>query len=87
MPSEKQMLSRKLPVFAGRFQPLHKGHLEVMRRLSKGGRFAVVIGSVQEFGTDKNPFNFAERKEMIEGALKEAGIKNFRIYGVVDFLR
>jgi len=78
----------KLPVFVGRFQPLHRGHLEVMKELSGisgKDRFMIIIGSMQESSTKDNPFTFSERREMIEKALKAEGIKNFKIFGVRDF--
>jgi nicotinamide-nucleotide adenylyltransferase len=77
-------LSYKIPVFIGRFQPLHKGHLEVMKMLSKKGEFIIVIGSMREFSTPKNPFTFFERREMIERALKAEKITSFKILGLPD---
>jgi len=75
-----------LPIFIGRFQPFHKGHLEAIKWiLKREKRILIVIGSLQEFQIKDNPFSFKERKEMIEGSLLRVGIKNFKIYGVPDF--
>jgi NAD+ synthase len=73
------------PVFIGRFQPFHKGHLDVIKDISKKGSFTIIIGSMQEFCSDKNPFTFAQRKEMIESALAFEGIWGYAIQGVPDF--
>lgn len=73
-------------VFIGRFQPFHKGHLEAIKWILKEeNNVSVVIGSLQESGTPKNPFSFKERKEMIGKTLLSEGIKNFKIFGLPDF--
>jgi len=72
-------------VFIGRFQPFHKGHLEAVKWILKDyGRVIIVIGSVKESLTDKNPFTFYEREEMIEKTFLKSGIKNYEIFGVPD---
>jgi nicotinamide-nucleotide adenylyltransferase len=72
-------------LFVGRFQPFHKGHLRVIKDILKENDFVVIaIGSSQEKGTEKNPFSFEERKKMIEIALKNEGIENFKIIAVPD---
>jgi nicotinamide-nucleotide adenylyltransferase len=76
----------KKALFVGRFQPFHKGHLEVIGRLSKKyGKVYIIIGSATESGTFKNPFTLEERIEMIKRALEPSGIKNFEISSVEDF--
>jgi len=75
------------PVFVGRFQPLHNGHLEVIKWISRQAKeFFIVIGSMQESGTAANPLDFKERKEIIEKTLAASGVKNFKIFGLPDFL-
>lgn len=70
----------------GRFQPFHNGHLEAIRWvLKQAGEVSIVIGSMQEFGQAKNPLNYQERKEIVTLALKEAGIGNYKIFGLPDF--
>jgi len=77
----------KKVVFVGRFQPFHNGHLEAIKWiLGQMGEVSIVIGSMQEYGQVNNPLDFKERKEILEAALKEAGIKNFKIFGLPDFL-
>ncbi|MFZ3073712.1 MAG: NAD+ synthase [Minisyncoccales bacterium] len=76
----------KKVVFVGRFQPFHNGHLEAIRWILKQvGEVGIVIGSMQEYGQVNNPLDFKERKEIVEMALKVAGIKNYRIFGLPDF--
>ena len=54
-------------VFIGRFQPLHMGHVAVINQaLSLANQVVIVVGSAFSSRSPKNPFTFAERKEMIE---------------------
>ncbi len=76
----------KKAVFVGRFQPFHNGHLEAINWILKqAGEVSIVIGSIQEFGQMNNPLDYKERREMVEAALKEAEIKNYKIFGLPDF--
>lgn len=51
----------------GRFQMFHNGHEELIdTALELCERVVVFVGSSQESGTSKNPFDFKTRKEMIE---------------------
>lgn len=61
-----------LLVFIGRFQPVHIGHIEVIRTaLSKAKYVAVLIGSSNQPRTSKNPWTYLEREDMIMEALAE----------------
>ena len=74
-----------IAIFIGRFQPFHNGHLETVRWILKEHKeILIVIGSIQESLTKKNPFTFKERKKMIEDVLVLEGIKKFKIRGVSD---
>ena len=59
----------------GRFQPLHLGHMEIIRRAVKEYELIIGIGSAQKSHTLENPFTAGERYEMIRRALKEEGIE------------
>lgn len=84
--SEYQLPKNKKVVFVGRFQPFHNGHLEAIKRiLRQTNEIYIVIGSMQEFGQMENPLDFATRKEILEVAFKEEGIKNYKIFGLPDF--
>lgn len=57
-------------VYVGRFQPLHHGHLALLRHaLELAPQVVVVIGSAWQARTPKNPFTWQERAEMIGLAL------------------
>ena len=77
---------KKQCVFIGRFQPFHNGHLEVIKWILKQNlNLSIVIGSLQEYGTFKNPLKFFERKIILERVLKAEGIKGVEIFGLPDF--
>lgn len=67
-------MSRKFDflVFIGRFQPFHHGHLEVIKTaLDQADRVIVLVGSSNQPRTEKNPFNFDERRLMIYHAVED----------------
>ena len=60
----------KVGLYIGRFQPFHKGHLSVVQEaLDHCDKLIIAIGSAQESGTEKNPFGFELRKELIRRSL------------------
>lgn len=68
-------------LFPGRFQPLHKGHLHVLKTLFKEfDEVVVAIGSAQEGFTCNNPFTAGERIEMINRALVGEGFSRDRFW-------
>ncbi|AQW31672.1 bifunctional nicotinamide-nucleotide adenylyltransferase/Nudix hydroxylase (plasmid) [Ralstonia syzygii subsp. celebesensis] len=72
-------------VFIGRFQPLHRAHIEVLRRaLSLADTVCVLIGSTDRPRTIKDPFSFDERRQMILSVLNEAERARVRIAAVQD---
>ncbi len=73
-------------LFVGRFQPLHKGHVRVIRNLLKRfSKIIIAIGSIQEKRTEENPFSFRERKRMLELVFgKEIKNGKIEIIGVRD---
>ncbi len=75
------MENRSRGLFVGRFQPFHKGHLEVVKYiLSKEKKIIIVIGSAQYSHTLENPFTAGERMEFTWRALDEADVKSDRYY-------
>lgn len=73
----------KRGVFVGRFQPLHKGHLIVIKDiLKKIDELVIVIGSAQYSHRLDNPFTTGERINMIRKALEEAKIPINRCWTV-----
>ena len=81
----------KLALLVGRFQALHLGHERMIRdAIALSDRVAVFIGSSQESGTQKNPFSYEVRKQMLENVfgdaieiypLPDAGLGNNCLWG------
>ena len=74
-------------LFIGRFQPFHRGHLQIVKLIIKEqGNIVIAIGSSQESNTEQNPFTAEERKEMIEKVLHAENINpnNYTICFVPD---
>lgn len=72
-------------LFIGRFQPFHKGHLQVIQSAcSEYDEVIIGLGSSQYGYTLENPFTSAERKLMIEGSIKGTDVKNYRVVLIPD---
>jgi len=68
-------------LFVGRFQPFHKGHLEVIKKILKEvDELAIIVGSSQYSHRLDNPFTAGERITMIQKALQEDGIQLSKIW-------
>lgn len=62
--------SHAAAVVIGRFQPLHNGHLILLRQaLAAAPLCLMVIGSAHQARTPKNPFTWEERAQMIRLAV------------------
>lgn len=60
----------KVALFIGRFQPFHNGHLFALQESAKlAEQVVVMIANSEEQGTDKNPFSYELRREMINKVL------------------
>ncbi len=74
-------------LLVGRFQPFHRGHLEVVRAIRAdrpGDALLLGIGSAQESYTLENPFTSGERFEMISRAISEAKFDRIEIVPLPD---
>jgi nicotinamide-nucleotide adenylyltransferase len=74
----------------GRFQPFHRGHLEVVRKVRADRPSAALligVGTADESYTWDNPFTAGERLEMIERALAEAKVENVQLIPISDIAR
>jgi nicotinamide-nucleotide adenylyltransferase len=72
----------------GRFQPFHKGHMEVVRKIAEeSDHLTIGIGSAQYSHTLENPFTAGERYLMIAESLRAEGIKDFFIVPIEDLNR
>jgi len=73
---DKPIVKKTVVVYAGRFQPFHKGHYAAYSKLvSKFGKDNVYIGTSNDTSGTKSPFNFDEKKEI---ATTMFGIPNNR---------
>ena len=62
---DKPTVKKTVVVYAGRFQPFHKGHYDAYKRLvSKFGADSVYIGTSNDQSGDKSPFSFKDKKEI-----------------------
>jgi len=74
---EEALKDKEWSLFIGRYQPLHEGHIKLMRvALDRGDN--ICIGLRASDKTDSNPYGFAERIEMVEKAF-EKEIKENRV--------
>ena len=63
MNGEKQF---GLGILVGRFQTIHSGHEQMIRTAAAiCERVAIFVGSSQESGTQKNPFSYELRRELL----------------------
>ena len=84
----KQKDSRKnTALFIGRFQPLHHGHVYVLRSILKTyNKVKIGIGSSQLSNTFNDPFTNIERNEFIKAAFKKRQISSerYEVYQIPD---
>jgi len=72
----------------GRFQPLHNGHMEVIRKCAaESENLTIGIGSAQLSHEVDNPFTAGERYLMINEVLKAERISNYCIVPIEDINR
>lgn len=70
-------------LIVGRFQTFHKGHQSLVDAgLSLCDRILILIGSAQESGTERNPFNIATRIDVIRSVYEDN--KCVSVYALPD---
>lgn len=63
-------MEHKVGLLCGRFQPVHKGHISLIREALKHcDHLILAIGSAQESGTKRNPFDYETRKELLRRSM------------------
>ncbi|MBR1605798.1 MAG: adenylyltransferase/cytidyltransferase family protein [Alphaproteobacteria bacterium] len=69
-----------------RAQPFHIGHQKLVdRMLTECERVTVILGSIQEQGTDRNPLNYTTRKKMIQNIYRDKlEYERLKIIGLFD---
>jgi len=71
-------------VYWGRFNPPHKGHMEVIRRFSKKCRLVIAVGSSEQKDTRPNPFDGSERVAMLRAYLREEHVHGVKVIAFRD---
>ena len=75
-------------LLVGRYQPFHKGHLEVLiEAMKKCDELIIGIGSAQESHTMENPFTAGERIEMIRLCLGKERLSRVIMIPIPDVNR
>ncbi len=80
-------IKNRIALFIGRFQPLHHGHIYVIKQILKSKKkIKIGIGSSQLSHTINDPFTSDERKMFIKTALQKRGISSqqYTIYYIQD---
>ena len=73
-------------IYIGRFEPVHNGHLALLRRaLDNAAHVIVVIGSAWQARSPKNPFTWQEREAMLRDALPPADRSRLQVLPVRDY--
>lgn len=75
---------KMIGLYIGRFQPFHKGHLQVIKNALKEVKAITIVVAISLRKTDNDPFSADERIGMIRAALKKEGIKNYDIAAIKD---
>ena len=71
----------KRGLLIGRMQPVHNGHIEVIKEtLKEVDEIVIGIGSAQLSHTIKDPFTAGERVMMLTQALSENSVKHRHYY-------
>ncbi|MBQ7202510.1 MAG: adenylyltransferase/cytidyltransferase family protein [Eubacterium sp.] len=71
----------RLGLLVGRFQTLHKGHEDMIDTACVlCDRVVIMVGSAQEENTNKNPFSYEMRKEILHTAFGD----KIEVYPMVD---
>lgn len=73
-------------VVIGRFQPVHNGHVAMLHTaLQTATQLIVVVGSVYQPRSFKNPFLFEERQQLLLAALPDKLQQHVHIVPVQDY--
>lgn len=74
----------ELALILGRFQVFHKGHVEIVdKALEVADKVLILVGSSQESGTERNPFSYETRRDMIAKCFAD-NIDRIIIIGIPD---
>lgn len=73
-------------LIVARFQPLHNGHIRILdKMLRESKNVTILLGSIQEQNTLRNPFSFQQRKQMILNHYQDKPeFTRMKIFGIQD---
>ena len=75
---------KKIGVILARFQPIHNGHLALIKKASEeNDEVHIFIGSADKFN-ERNPIPVNIRRELVLNAINEANIKNCALHLLDD---
>lgn len=75
---------KKIGVILARFQPIHNGHLALIRKaFEENDEVHIFIGSADKFN-ERNPIPVNIRRELVLNAINEANIKNCSVHLLDD---
>lgn len=80
-------MTHQYGLFIGRMQPIHDGHLTVIKEgLKRCETLIIAIGSAQEERTTRNPLTYLERALLIRHVMESEGIDpdRYLLVGVPD---
>ncbi|NMC07843.1 MAG: adenylyltransferase/cytidyltransferase family protein [Candidatus Lokiarchaeota archaeon] len=67
--------ARRIPLFLGRFQPFHRGHLRCLEAIrQRSGDVIAGIGSAQYSRDARNPLTYDERRDLMQHCIDRAGL-------------
>jgi bifunctional NMN adenylyltransferase/nudix hydrolase len=70
----------------GRMQPVHNGHMHLIRQASKiADEVLILIGSSFQARSPENPFTFEERQAIIGQACSDEGLNNVFFRPIMDY--
>lgn len=73
-------------ILIGRFEPVHNGHLALLRHaLANARQVIVIMGSAWQARSPKNPFTWGEREGMLRAALPESERARLTVLPVRDY--
>lgn len=73
-------------ILIGRFEPVHSGHVALLREaLTRAQRAIVIVGSAHQARTPKNPFTWTEREAMLRGSLPLEDAARLTVLPVRDY--
>lgn len=74
-------MNEKRGLLIGRMQPLHKGHISVIKEtLKEVDELIIGVGSADQSHSNSNPFTSGERVMMLTKALREYNINPSKYY-------